>query len=107
MIGGVTYQSGLGTHGRSDMELLLPQGTLYLSGRCGLDDAAGERAEGFVCIILVDQSEVFRSQVIQAPGASDTFRVAVAGASFVTLRVENAASGNNWNHADWVELRVE
>ncbi|MEY4668008.1 MAG: Alpha-galactosidase precursor [Pseudomonadota bacterium] len=106
-IGGVQYESGLGTHGRSSMELLLPPGARYLSGRCGLDDAAGRLAAGFVCVVRGGQNELFRSGMMKAPGSSESFTVPVSGLSLVTLVIENATKSNSWNQADWVELRSE
>jgi hypothetical protein len=69
----------------------------------GVDDAAGGGSVQFQ--VLVDEKLVAESPVMR-PGGIYHFRVDVAGAKMLTLRVLNGGDGYNSDHATWGLARL-
>ncbi len=79
------------------------KGFEYFCADAGLDDASGGGSVQFQ--VLVDDVARAESGVL-CPRQQHPFRVSVAGASTLTLRVLNGGDGNNCDHAVWGYARM-
>jgi hypothetical protein len=104
-VGGVVYAKGLGTHAPASV-------SVYLGGRCraftslvGLDDETTQ--PGSVTFqVLVDDEVRYDSGVVR-PGPAVPVSVDTTGARMLTLRVTDGGDGKNFDHADWVDARLD
>ena len=104
-IDGMVYEKGLGTHAPASV-------SVYLGGRCrtftsliGLDDETTE--PGSVTFqVLTDDTVLFDSGVVR-PGPAIPVSVDTTGARMLTLRVTDGGDGKNFDHADWVDTRLD
>ncbi|QKW10288.1 NPCBM/NEW2 domain-containing protein [Streptomyces sp. NA04227] len=104
-IGGKTWEKGLGAHADSSVEY-------YTAGRCdrvtaqvGLDDETGDK--GTVTFeVRADGKTVARTGVLTNAQAAQEITADVAGARTVTLVATDGGDGNDSDHADWADLKI-
>ena len=101
-IGEVEYERGLGVHADSKLTFNLDGKFSTFHVVPGPDDAHRGKLE---MIILVDGKEVYRSGVISRGdfGFAQSVELSVAGASQLTLVVEQADGNNGGDHANWAD----
>ncbi|GEM_PF-114922 len=104
-IAGQRYQNGIGTHANSVIPLLLDGKGVELSGGAGLDDETGGRGS-VVFQIVADGKEIWNSGVMRSQNAAKFFSLDVKGYKTVDLLVQDAGDGIDYDHADWVDLKV-
>ncbi|MGW5971768.1 NPCBM/NEW2 domain-containing protein [Streptomyces sp. NPDC055186] len=104
-IGGRTWDKGLGVHAHSSVEY-------FTAGRCeqvtalvGLDDETGER--GTVAFeIRADGERAAATGLLTNSQDAQELTADVSGARTVTLVVTDGGDGNEYDHADWADLKV-
>ena len=106
-VAGATYQQGIATHARGHLLALLPPQSKRLSGLVGIDDASLGSARGVVFVIRDGARELFRSPEMFSDTPAVPFSVPVAGLATIELLVLNVGAVNYFNHADWLNLKIE
>ena len=103
-IGEEQFSNGLGTHATSKIRLELGGKYQALSGLVGAD---AETIGTIVFKIANDKGAVlFTSSLMQRDTSAAKFEVALAGSQYVDLIVEDGGNGIDYDHADWVNLRL-
>ena len=103
-IGKEQFTNGLGTHSTSKIRLELGGKYKALSGLVGAD---AETIGTIVFKIANDKGAVlFTSTLMQRDMSAAKFEVAVAGSQYVDLIVEDGGNGIDYDHADWVNLKL-
>jgi hypothetical protein len=103
-IGKEQFTNGLGTHSTSKIRLELGGKYKALSGLVGAD---AETIGTIVFKIANDKGAVlFTSLLMQRDMSAAKFEVAVAGSQYVDLIVEDGGNGIDYDHADWVNLKL-
>lgn len=105
-VAGVEYKRGIGAHAISRMLLDLGGKAKSLKGLVGADDY-----NLFTCNmefqILADRQVVWSSGVIRRGMPAVPFEVDLRGVQKVALLVLEAGDGIMYDHADWLEARIE
>ncbi|MGY3205320.1 NPCBM/NEW2 domain-containing protein [Streptomyces sp. TE5632] len=104
-IGGRAWGKGLGVHAHSSVEY-------FTAGRCeqvtalvGLDDETGAR--GTVAFeIRADGERVAATGLLTNSQDAQQLTAEVSGARTVTLVVTDGGDGNEYDHADWADLKI-
>ena len=72
------------------------------------------QSNSFKLVLINDQSstpstefELFKSEIIKGRSKPIAFRVPVNGLDGVTLIVKDGGDGVDFDHADWVDLKLE
>jgi len=105
-IGPEKFESGIGTHANSKITLSLAGRYKRLTGMCGVDSEAG--GKGTLIFKIKDRDkELFSSPLMEKGDPAIKFSVSVEGRQEVELIVEDGGDGINFDHADWVNLRLE
>ena len=103
-IGEEQFTNGLGTHSTSKIRLELGGKYKALSGLVGAD---AETIGTIVFKIANDKGAVlFTSTLMQRDMSAAKFEVALAGSQYVDLIVEDGGNGIDYDHADWVNLKL-
>jgi hypothetical protein len=103
-IGKEHFTNGLGTHSTSKIRLELGGKYKALTGLVGAD---AETIGTIVFKIANDKGAVlFTSTLMQRDMSAAKFEVAVAGSQYVDLIVEDGGNGIDYDHADWVNLKL-
>lgn len=106
VIGGKAYASGLGTHSPSRVTISFPATFKTLTGLCGLDEEDGP--SGTVVFSILDKEKVlFQSPIVRGGTPALPFSVNVEGLSALTLLVEDGGDGIDFDHGDWVDLKLK
>lgn len=105
-IAGRRYKTGFGTHANSKIQLTLNKKADFFSGACGVDDA-NQKNGSIVCIIISNGKELFRSEVVKGKTKAVEFRVPVTNVNQIDLVLTDAGDGRDYDHADWVDLKLE
>lgn len=105
-IAGKSYAHGLGTHAYSEMHIKLDGVGRRFSARAGLDDEV-LGAGSIVFVVNVDDKEVWRSPVMRKGDAAVPVSVDLTGAKVLSLLVEDAGDGIDYDHADWADAVIE
>ena len=104
-IAGQRYQNGIGTHANSNIPLLLDGKGVELSGLVGLDDETNGRGS-VVFKITADGKEIWNSELMKPGDAAKEFALDVRGIKSLVLLVLDGGDGYDWDHADWVDLKI-
>ncbi|GAB4141665.1 MAG: NPCBM/NEW2 domain-containing protein [Planctomycetota bacterium] len=100
-IGGVAFERGVGTHADSEWTIELGGKARSFTASVGVDDEA--RRGTVVFVVLVDGREAYRSPIARGGEMPRRVEVDLAGASRLTLLVEDAGDGIDYDHADWAD----
>lgn len=104
-IAGKVYERGIGTHAVSSIPLLVQGNAVELAGLAGLDDESQQR--GSVAFkIEADGREIWNSGPMRFGDAARAFKLDVRGVKTLDLIVTDGGDGADWDHADWVDLKI-
>ncbi len=104
-IAGATYAKGIGTRATSMLPVTIPEKARFLSGSCGVDDAASGGQVEFR--VMSGSSILWKSAPMKRGTAAVPFRVACPpGAQKLYLMARSLGDGGAID-ADWAELRWE
>jgi len=105
-IGSTRYQHGIGTHAASELTLnLAGNGTLF-HAMVGVDDEPCGGAGSVVFVVMGDDKELARTPVMHLHDAARLVEADLAHVKTLTLMVEDAGDGINFDHADWADAWV-
>jgi alpha-galactosidase len=99
-INGHVYPHGLGTHANSELTVDLKGAAEWFHAVGGIDDEVKDKGS-VVFTVWVDGKEVKRSDTIRGGQAPCAFSIDLRGARELTLIIEDAGDGIDYDHADW------
>ncbi|MEW1688844.1 NPCBM/NEW2 domain-containing protein [Streptomyces sp. NPDC091265] len=104
-IGGEVYAKGLGVHADSAVEYYTGGACSTVTARVGVDDE--KDAKGSVTFeIWADGKKVTSTGVLTTAMAAQPVSAEVSGAQVVRLVVTDGGDGDDSDHADWGDLRI-
>ncbi|MDR1742224.1 MAG: NPCBM/NEW2 domain-containing protein [Dysgonamonadaceae bacterium] len=105
-VAGQEFERGIGTHSISRFLLNLEGKAKSISGWVGADDR-----NDFTCNmefkILADQKEIWSSGVMHKGLPAKKFHLNLKGVKKIALIVAEAGDGIMYDHADWLEVKIE
>lgn len=103
-VDGRSYAKGIGTHAESELVIGLDESYTRFVSVAGIDDEMGERDVCSAVFQVWFDDELAAESVVVKAQEEWFFDLPVpAGARAMRLRVLEADSGNNSDHADWVD----
>lgn len=106
-IGGEAYARGIGTHANSILMLRLNGSKIRVSGKVGVDDEVAKGNGSVQFQILADGALAWESPVLKGGQPAKQLELELDHARSLALVVTDAGDGINYDHADWVETRIE
>ncbi|NEA30730.1 NPCBM/NEW2 domain-containing protein [Streptomyces sp. SID13031] len=106
-LAGVEYTKGIGTHANSEIVYRLDPADVRFSAVIGVDDF--QRNSPYSSVIFqveADGKLIYESPVMHGNSEPQRIDLDVLGDDQLTLRVTDAADGNNSDHADWADTTV-
>lgn len=104
-IGGRQFEHGLGTHAVSTFRLALGGTGERFTAIVGVDDEIGQRGS-VIFKVTGDGKTLWESGVLRGGQPPKDVSVALAGIKTLTLSVEDAGDGIDYDHADWAEAEL-
>jgi hypothetical protein len=108
-VAGTTFAQGLGTHSRSSIEVRVPAGAHRLTGKVGIDDAAGCPFGAIFRVYGPGHRELWTSGDVHLGEHARPFSVEVPGHEPVRdllLQVDPVRS-NDCGHVNWLDLAAQ
>jgi alpha-galactosidase len=105
-IGGRGFERGIGTHANSEWTIELAGGAAGFHAMVGVDDEPCGGAGTVVFVVLGDGKELARTPTMHLKDAASPIDVDVKGVKTLSLIVEDAGDGINYDHADWADARL-
>jgi alpha-galactosidase len=99
------FRQGIGTHANGNIPLLLDGNGVTLSGAAGLDDETNGRGS-VVFQIQADGTEIWNSGLMKPGDEAKAFSLDVRGVKSLVLLALDGGDGFDWDHADWVDLKI-
>ncbi|MGH3655080.1 MAG: protein kinase domain-containing protein [Micromonosporaceae bacterium] len=107
VLGGTTYERGLGVHAPSHVRVHPPEGCGQFKAVIGIDAASEGPGGGTVIFqVHVDGQVAYDSGVVTREAQPKPIQVEVAGAEAVDLIVADAGDGNTWDISDWADAQL-
>jgi alpha-galactosidase len=106
-IGGKKFEHGLGTHAESTLIINLKGGAERFTAYVGVDDEVGDSLGSVEFRVLVDERELWKSEVMKAGQAPEKVDVNLKGFQTLQLLVHDAGDGIGYDHADWADAKIE
>jgi len=108
-VAGKTYERGVGTHAESRFLLDLGRKALRFSAWVGLDDHSSTNPKyGSVeFIIFGDRKILWQSGVMHKGDPAQKIDLDLNGIKLLGLMVTDAKNNNAYDHADWLEAKIE
>jgi beta-galactosidase len=104
-IAGTAYETGLGVHALSVVDVYLGGACTRFTATTGVDDETG--AGGSVVFeVWTDDQRRHVGPVLRGSGGAAEIDVDVTGAQVLRLRVTDAGDGNGLDHANWADARL-
>ena len=104
MVKDVKYQHGIGVQAPSEIVFGLKGKVKRFSCLVGADQG-GSDSDHVVFIVKADGKQLFKSPVMSVHEAVVPVDLDVTGAKELSLIVESSGTGNDWRHADWLNLK--
>ena len=104
-VAGQVFQTGVGTHANSTIALELDGNALVLSGSAGVDDETDNRGS-VVFKVQADGKEIWNSGLMKPKAVAKEFSLDVKGVKSLVLLATDGGDGNDYDHADWGNLKV-
>jgi NPCBM/NEW2 domain len=111
-IAGIVYEKGLGVHAGSKLEFPLGEQCSSFDALIGADDGTKYNLQalggGTVSFqVLVDGNQKFDSGLVKRGQEASNVQVDLTGGQTLQLIVNDGGDGNAFDHADWVNARVQ
>lgn len=101
-LAGVEYPKGIGTHANSEIVYHLDPADVRFTATIGVDDFQRDSPYSSVIFqVEADGKLLYESPVMRGNSEPQQLDLDVLGVDHLTLRVTDAADGNNSDHADW------
>lgn len=105
-VAGVKYSRGIGTHSVSRYMLKLDGKATSISGYVGADDR-NDYAGDMEFKILADGKLIWSSNIMRKGMPALRFNVDLTGKKQIVLMVAEGGDGIMYDHADWLEVKIE
>jgi alpha-galactosidase len=102
-IGGVVYETGLGTHSVSQLDIDMGKKTVRFSAFTGIDDDVMNRGGSVNFIIKGDGKILWESGIMKSGEGAKKVDIEIKKVKKLTLMVADAGDGLDYDHADWAE----
>ncbi|MCB8932906.1 MAG: NPCBM/NEW2 domain-containing protein [Fimbriimonadaceae bacterium] len=106
-IAGRTFDKGLGTHAISTFKIRLDGKATRFHAFCGVDDDAGSANASVVFHVLGDGKELWKSPRLSWKQPPVEASVPLRGVKILSLVVDDAGDGIDFDHGDWAEATIE
>jgi hypothetical protein len=106
LLGGNTYEHGIGTHAISDIVYELHGLFDTFTAMVGIDENAGRDFGTVEFVVLGDGKELWRTGIMRKGDTPQVCNVSVKGVRSLHLTVTDAGDSNHYDHADWVNAKV-
>lgn len=106
VLGGKTFQRGIGTHANGQLNLALDGKALRFTAVVGVDDETGGRGS-VVFVVLGDEKELVNTAVMRPGEAPKEISADLDGIKRLRLIVTDAGDGIDYDHADWALAKIE
>lgn len=106
-LGGLEYKTGVGTHAPSVMHIDLAGTCSRFSATVGVDDEVVGNPGSVRFRIIGDGKVLFNSEVMRPGDTPKPVDLSLAGMKSLTLVVDGAGDGINFDHADWAAAQIE
>ena len=105
-IHGEKFLHGVGTHATSKFRVQLDGNAQRFTAKVGVDDSADN--QGSVEFILSGDGKIlWRSGVLKGGEPAKPVDVSLAGVRILILRVTDGGDGEDNDHADWADAKIE
>ncbi|MQA26784.1 MAG: alpha-galactosidase [Micromonosporaceae bacterium] len=105
-IAGTGYDKGVGAHADSAVHVFLGKACTRFTADVGVDDEVGE--QGSVRFQVYGDGRLLDwSYVKQGGQQADPLDVSTSGVTALELRVTNARDGDDYDHADWADAKIQ
>ena len=105
-IGGVKYETGIGTNAVSRLLIRLDGKGRNFSAFAGVDDASGTENNIVEFYIIGDKEVLWNSGPMKKGDAAKKIDVNVRGIKKLGLLVTDGADGNRFDYADWADAYI-
>ncbi len=105
-LGGVTYKRGLGTHANGEIVYRLGGAAKRFSALVGIDDETNKLGT-VIFKVVADGKEVFNSDVMKGGDPPKKVELDISNVNELRLICEGTDDRISYDHADWVEARIE
>lgn len=105
-LNGIPYLKGLGVHAFSGVECRLGGIASRFQADIGVDDEVGAGKGSIVFQVYADGMKLYDSGIRHGGDAHLSIDLDVTGVNRLTLGVNDADDGINYDHADWAAARV-
>ncbi|MCX6269712.1 MAG: NPCBM/NEW2 domain-containing protein [Bacteroidetes bacterium] len=105
-VGGRLYKRGVGTHATGKVLFKVFGNAVSFNALVGVDDEAGDTAS-VEFFVLGDTKVLWKSGVLKKGDSARRVNVSLKGIERVGLLVTDAGDGIDYDHADWLEARIE
>lgn len=106
-IAGRTFERGLGTHAISTFKIRLDGRADRFRAFCGVDDDAASPNASIVFRVVGDGRDLWKSPRLSWKQPAVEANVPLAGVRLLSLIVDDAGDGIDFDHGDWAEASVE
>ncbi|HWA83806.1 MAG TPA: NPCBM/NEW2 domain-containing protein [Fimbriimonadaceae bacterium] len=104
-IGGVSFEHGVGTHAVSELRIKLSGGATEFTSQVGVDDETQGRGT-LEFQVWVDGKRKWSSGKMAGNAQPKACSVSLAGAKEMSLVVQDAEDGIDYDHADWGDATI-
>ena len=107
-VGGTAFAEGIGTHANGEIRLLLDGTAKRIIGAVGVDDGCG--GGGSVRFLLLNGDSgktLWDSGVRRCGDPARWFEVRLDGVRKLLLQCHDGGDGINFDHADWLDVKIE
>ncbi|MCG3192645.1 MAG: hypothetical protein DIJKHBIC_01892 [Thermoanaerobaculia bacterium] len=103
VVGGQTYQKGIGVHARCSMTFAVPEGARRFQARIGLAPGAAGCPDARVGYFVKDQdgNYLFSNPSLRFTDAPEDVSVPLEGVRELTLVASEGGNGRDCDHANW------
>ena len=106
-IAGKKFDRGLGTHAESVLNIDLKGDAQQFSASVGVDDEIAKPEATVEFSVIGDGKTLWKSGVMKKGQAAKPVQVNLDGVKTLMLLVGDAGDGINYDHADWVNAKIE
>ncbi len=106
-IGGTKFEHGIGTHAAGEWIVDLHGGATKFSVKAGLDDEEPEPRASIRFRVYGDTKLLWETPVLKAGSGLQSCDVDLTGVRYLALIVDDAGDGMMFDHADWVDGKID
>lgn len=106
-VGGTAFAEGIGTHANGEIRLLLDGAAKRIIGAVGVDDSGGGGSVRFLLLNGDSGKTLWDSGVRRFGDPARWFEVRLDGVRKLLLQCHDGGDGINFDHADWLDVKIE